>query len=554
MTSFDSVPEVLDDLRSGKPVVVVDDQDRENEGDLICAAQFATSEVISFLVRHSSGYLCVAMPGEAADRLDLPPMVTSNEDPRGTAYTVTADARTGVGTGISARDRARTARVLADPGSQATDLTRPGHVVPLRARRGGVLERRGHTESAVDLMTLAGMRPAGVLAEVVSELDPTGMARLPELQKFAREHDLRIISVDDIVRYRRERVVQRVTRSRLPVCDAPFDVLGYRDVTGVEQIALVLGELEGAEDVLVRVHSECFTGDVLGSMRCDCGPQLQDALAAIVAAGRGVVVYVRGHEGRGIGLLRKLETYRLQDRGCDTVDANLALGLPVDARDYAAPAAILHDLGIRSIRLLSGNPAKLRALREHGVAVERMTPPPARVTKYNQAYLETKRARLGHRFPGVQDPPEAVIGIVEHGDARGRVLGFPTANLSLEIDECELADGVYGGLAWVHGDEPGDATAYVAAISVGTNPTFAGVEQRFEVHLLDFDRDIYGRELMVVPRAFLRPMLAFDSAGALVNQIRGDLDEIRALARDWQPRTGATSEAAAQSARSSSRR
>lgn len=539
MEPIDSVVDALTDLREGKPILVVDDEDRENEGDLICAAQFATPEWISFLVRYSSGYLCVAVPNEVADRLQLPPMVQCSEDPRGTAYTVTVDASAGVGTGISARDRARTAQVLADPASRASDLIRPGHVVPLRAKPGGVLERRGHTEAAVDLTLLAGLHPAGVLCEVVSEEDPTRMARLPELRGFAQAHGIRVIQVNDVVRYRQARVVRRVTRSKLPVSNAPFEIVGYRDLDGIEQIAVVLGDVDGAENVLVRVHSECFTGDVLGSQRCDCGTQLDDALGAVAAVGRGVVVYVRGHEGRGVGLLAKLEAYRLQDEGCDTVEANVRLGLPVDARDYVGAAAILRDLGVRSVRLLSGNPAKQRGLRNQGIIVEKIIPPPARVNQHNWGYLETKHSRMGHRFPNVEEAPSTVIGTVESGDARGQVLGFPTANLRLDVDECHLADGVYGGLAWLR-ENAESGPVHIAAISVGTNPTFDGVEQRFEVHLLDFQENIYGRELVVAPRAFIRPTLAFDSVGALAAQIQGDLDEIRGLACGWETQQEST--------------
>lgn len=528
MRPFDSIEDVLDELRAGKPVLVVDDEARENEGDLICAAELATPETMAFLVRYSSGYVCVALSGLKADRLDLRPMVQNNQDPRGTAYAVTVDAVEGIGTGISARDRAHTARVLADPSTTAWDLSRPGHVVPLRARAGGVLERPGHTESAVDLMRLAGLRPAGVLCEVVSEQDRTGMARLPELREFANVHGLRIIRVADVVRYRLRHLVERGARSKLPVCDLPFEVIGYHSVDGYEQVALVLGDVAGTEQVPVRVHSECFTGDVLGSMRCDCGPQLQDALNAIAEAGRGVLIYLRGQEGRGIGLIQKLRAYELQDAGCDTVDANLKLGLPVDARSYTTAAAILHDLDVGSVELFTSNPEKSQALRENGIDVVQTTALPIRINPHNRGYLETKRQRLGHRLPG----PSVAIGVVEHGDARGRTLGFPTANLRLSLDECGLADGVYGGLAWIH-DERFAGRAFVAAISIGTNPTFAGVEQRFEVHLLDFQGDLYGVEITIAPRSFIRPTLEFDSAPALVAQIQGDLDEIRALAKEW---------------------
>jgi 3,4-dihydroxy 2-butanone 4-phosphate synthase/GTP cyclohydrolase II len=529
---FDRIEDALADLARGKPVVVVDDEDRENEGDLVFPAQFATPKLVAFTVRHTSGYLCVALTGPDADRLGLPPMVAQNEDPRQTAYTVTVDARQGISTGISARDRAHTIKLLAEQTTAPADLSRPGHVVPLRARAGGVLERAGHTEAAVDLMKLAGLRPAGLLCEIVSEHDATGMARLPELTEFATRYDLRLISIAELARYRRERQLERVVETRLPLRAGEFRAVGYRDdVDGREHVALVLGDVAGA-DVLVRVHSECLTGDVFGSLRCDCGPQLTDALAAIGAEGRGVVVYLRGHEGRGIGLLDKLRAYGLQDSGADTVDANLELGLPVDARDYAIAAKILRDLEVGSARLLTGNPAKAQSLREHGIPVGELVPLPVRVTKHNRRYLETKVERLGHELALRRTSDRAVIGTVVHGDARGRELGFPTANLEIEVDGAALGDGVYGGLARVL-DDPADETCCVAAISVGTNPTFPGGGQRFEVHLLDFAGDLYGRRLEVVPLSFVRPTLAFDSVAALVAQIEGDVWEIRRIAVGW---------------------
>jgi len=394
---FASIEEAVKDIAAGKAVVVVDDEDRENEGDLIFAAQMATPELVAFMVRHSSGFICVPMAEEEADRLELPPMYYTNQDKRGTAYTVTVDARAGVSTGISAADRAHTIRLLADAQTQPTDLARPGHVVPLRARAGGVLRRPGHTEAAVDLAVMAGLRPAAVLCELVN--DDGTMKRLPDLRAFAAEHGLSLISIADLIAYRRshERQVERVADTRLPTEYGTFRAVGYRALTdGSDHVALVYGDLGDGEDVLVRVHSECLTGDVLGSLRCDCGPQLRASLKRVVAEGRGVVLYMRGHEGRGIGLMHKLQAYQLQDSGRDTVDANLELGLPADARDYGTGAQVLTDLGIRSMRLLTNNPAKYEALEGYGLAVIGREPLPVRPHPENVRYLRTKRDRMGH--------------------------------------------------------------------------------------------------------------------------------------------------------------
>ncbi len=403
-SGLDTIERAVADIAAGKAVVVVDDEDRENEGDLIFAAELATPELVAFMVRYTSGYICVPMVESDCDRLDLPPMFHTNQDKRGTAYTVTVDAREGVTTGISATDRARTIRLLAAADTSPIDFTRPGHVVPLRAREGGVLRRTGHTEAAVDLARMAGLRPAGVLCELVSQKDEGDMARLEECKSFASEHGLAIISIADMVAHRRrsESQVQRVAEARIPTRHGEFRAVGYDSVLdGIEHIALVRGEIGDGKDVLVRVHSECLTGDVFGSRRCDCGPQLDAALAAVAEAERGVVLYVRGHEGRGIGLMHKLQAYQLQDGGSDTVDANLELGLPADARDYGTGAQILADLGVRSMRLLSNNPDKRAGLEGYGLEIVGRVALPTLATPENLRYLKTKRDRMGHDLPGL---------------------------------------------------------------------------------------------------------------------------------------------------------
>ncbi|MCY1142323.1 bifunctional 3,4-dihydroxy-2-butanone-4-phosphate synthase/GTP cyclohydrolase II [Actinoplanes sp. Pm04-4] len=399
MSEFAEVERAIADIAAGKAVIVVDNEDRENEGDLIFAAEKATPELVAFMVRYTSGYICVPITEDEADRLDLPPMFHTNQDARGTAYAVTVDAREGVATGISAADRARTIRLLSSPETQPTDLSRPGHVVPLRAKAGGVLRRPGHTEAAIDLSVLAGLRPAGVLCEMVN--DDGTMQRRPDLEKFAAEHDLALISITDLIAYRRHRETQieRVVETRLPTEHGVFTAVGYRALTDDgEHVALVHGDLGDGEDVLVRVHSECLTGDVFGSQRCDCGPQLDAALQRVAEAGRGVVLYMRGHEGRGIGLLHKLQAYQLQDKGFDTVDANLELGLPADARDYGIGAQILYELGVRSMRLLTNNPAKRAGLEGYGLTVLGREALPVRLHPENVHYLRTKRDRMGHLF------------------------------------------------------------------------------------------------------------------------------------------------------------
>ncbi len=401
---LDSIGRAVADIAAGKAVVVVDDEDRENEGDLIFAAELATPELMAFMIRWSSGYVCAPMTEADLDRLELPLMVSSNQERMRTAYTVTVDAREGVTTGISAGDRAHTVRVLADPTTGPYDLTRPGHVNPLRALDGGVLRRAGHTEAAVDLCRLAGLRPVGVICEVVSQKDDHGMARLEELKIFADEHGLALVSIADLIAWRRrtEKQVERIAAARIPTKHGEFKAVGFRSVLDhTEHIALVKGEIGDGQDVLVRVHSECLTGDVFASHRCDCGPQLDAALAAVNAAGRGVVLYVRGHEGRGIGLMHKLQAYQLQDDGSDTVDANLELGLPSDARDYGTGAQILVDLGVRSMRLLSNNPTKRAGLEGYGLEIVGRVPLPVHANPENLRYLRTKRDRMGHELPGL---------------------------------------------------------------------------------------------------------------------------------------------------------
>ncbi|HEY3594070.1 MAG TPA: bifunctional 3,4-dihydroxy-2-butanone-4-phosphate synthase/GTP cyclohydrolase II [Polyangiaceae bacterium] len=389
------VDEAIRIFAEGKIVVVADDADRENEGDLLFAAEKATTETVAFVVRHTSGVLCVAVPGARCDALCLPPMVPQGGDAQGTAFTVSVDLRRGITTGISASDRAATIRALAS-GATAADFVRPGHVFPLRAQEGGVLARRGHTEAASDLARLAGLSPVGALSELVH--DDGTMMRLPALEQFARTHGLPLIHIDDLVAYRRrhESIVERVAEARLPTRFGPFMAHVFRDLDGREHVALVHGSVNGAQDVLVRVHSECLTGDLFGSERCDCGAQLQAALQRVAEAGRGVIVYLRGHEGRGIGLVNKLHAYRLQDEGRDTVQANLDLGLPIDSRRYDVGAQILTSLGVTTIRLMSNNPAKFAALEGYCLRVVERVPLVIPVNSENAEYLCTKQAKLGH--------------------------------------------------------------------------------------------------------------------------------------------------------------
>jgi 3,4-dihydroxy 2-butanone 4-phosphate synthase/GTP cyclohydrolase II len=382
----------------GEVIIVTDDEDRENEGDLIMAAEAVTREAVAFFLEHTSGVICTPLPGERLDELELPPMVADNREGHRTAFTVSVDLAAGITTGISAADRALTIRALADPHAVAPDFVRPGHIFPLRSRPGGVLERPGHTEAGVDLARLAGLQPAGILSEVVTR-DRGAMARGPELEALARAHGLPMISIAELVRHRlsSERLVHKIADAPVPTLHGTFTCQAWRSaIDGVDHIALVRGDVSGDEPVLVRVHSECLTGDVFGSRRCDCGSQLADALDAIDEAGRGVLVYLRGHEGRGIGIASKLDAYRLQDTGHDTVDANLHLGLPVDGRDYGTGAQILAALGVDRVRLITNNPAKCEELGACGIEVAERVALPIRPTPENITYLETKRRRMGH--------------------------------------------------------------------------------------------------------------------------------------------------------------
>jgi 3,4-dihydroxy 2-butanone 4-phosphate synthase/GTP cyclohydrolase II len=402
---FAPIEDAVAAVGRGEIVVVVDDEDRENEGDLIMAAEFATPEKIAFFVKHTSGLICAPLSNERADELDLPLMVAHNTESQRTAFTVTVDYQHGTTTGISAADRSRTIRSLIDPATRPDDLARPGHIAPLRAREGGVLKRAGHTEAAIDLARMAGLYPAGVLCEIVTD-DGLGMARLPELERFAGQHHLLLISIADLIRHRRQRekLVRRIAEARIPTAWGDFSCYAYQSVLDHEtHLAFVRGAPQGEDNVLVRVHSECLTGDVFGSLRCDCGNQLQAALAKIAEAGMGVVVYLRGHEGRGIGIAHKLRAYNLQDAGRDTVEANLELGLPADSREYGIGAQILVDLGITTMRLMTNNPAKRGGLEGFGLEIVERVPLMSKPNPENIAYLRTKQARMGHLLDGLDD-------------------------------------------------------------------------------------------------------------------------------------------------------
>ncbi len=400
---FAPIEKAVAAFAQGEIVVVVDDASRENEGDLIIAAEYATPERIAFFLSHTSGVICMPMLGERLDELELPPMVVDNTESNRTAFTVSVDARNVTTTGISAADRSATVQVLVDPDTRPADLARPGHVFPLRYRDGGVLKRSGHTEAAVDLARMAGLYPAGVLCEVVTE-DKAEMARLPELERFADTHGLLLISIADLIRYRRqsEKLVRRVAEARIPTQWGDFTCYVYESLLdGDQHLALVRGAVQGTENVLVRVHSECLTGDVFGSLRCDCGLQLAAAIERVAEQDMGVVVYLRGHEGRGIGIAHKLRAYTLQDEGHDTVDANLELGLPIDSREYGIGAQILVDLGITTMRLLTNNPAKYGGLEGYGLEIVERVSLQSAPNPENLRYLRTKQQRLGHLLEGL---------------------------------------------------------------------------------------------------------------------------------------------------------
>jgi 3,4-dihydroxy 2-butanone 4-phosphate synthase / GTP cyclohydrolase II len=395
-SAFSTIEEAIEDIRAGRMVVVCDDEDRENEGDLVLAAQFATPETINFMAKHARGLICLALTPERCDELGLDLMAAKNEDPLKTAFTVSIDAREGTTTGISAAERAHTVQVAIAQSTRPSDLIHGGHVFPLKSKAGGVLERVGHTEASVDLARLAGLSPAGVICEIQN--DDGSMARVPDLIGYVREHGLKIITIADLVAYRRrhDKLIERVVETKLPTAYGEFNAVGYRSLVDQKHhVAMVKGDVAGQEDVLVRVHSECLTGDVFHSLRCDCGEQLESALAQIEREGRGVLLYL-AQEGRGIGLLNKLRAYKLQDEGYDTVDANLRLGLPVDLRDYGIGAQILSDLGLTSIRILTNNPKKIRGMEGYGLSVSEQVPIVHAPNPHNERYLAAKRDRLGH--------------------------------------------------------------------------------------------------------------------------------------------------------------
>ena len=397
---FAKIEDAIAAIGRGEIVVVVDDEDRENEGDLIMAAEFATPEAIAFFLRHTSGVICATLTSERARELDLDPMVQQNTESQRTAFLVTVDYRHGTTTGISANDRAATIRALVDPTTKASDLLRPGHIFPLEAREGGVLKRAGHTEASIDLARMAGCYPAGVLCEIVTE-QKDDMARLVDLERFCEQHDLHLISIADLIRYRRktEKLVRRVGTAIMPTPWGDFTCIAFESNLDHEQhVAFVYGDIADTDGLLVRVHSECLTGDVFGSLRCDCGPQLHEAMRLIAEEGTGVVVYLRGHEGRGIGIGHKIQAYALQDEGLDTIEANLQLGKPADSREYGIGAQILVDLGVTTMRLLTNNPAKRGGIEGFGLEIVGRVPLVIESNPHNERYLATKRERMGHLF------------------------------------------------------------------------------------------------------------------------------------------------------------
>jgi 3,4-dihydroxy 2-butanone 4-phosphate synthase/GTP cyclohydrolase II len=414
-TPFATIEEAIDDIRRGKMVVVCDDENRENEGDLTLAAQFATPEAINFMAKEGRGLICLALTPERCDELGLNLMAAKNEAPLQTAFTVSVEAREGVTTGISAADRAHTVQVAIDPGSTPESLVQPGHVFPLKSKDGGVLERAGQTEAAVDLARLAGLNPAGLICEIMN--DDGTMARVPDLIPYCERHGLKMITVADLIAYRRrtEQLVERVVATKLPTAFGEFTAVGYRSrLDDKHHVAMVKGDVAGAEDVVVRVHSECLTGDVFHSLRCDCGEQLEAAMAMIEREGQGVLLYL-SQEGRGIGLLNKLRAYRLQEDGLDTVDANLKLGLPADLRDYGIGAQILVDLGLTSIRILTNNPKKIHGLEGYGLSVSEQLPIQSVPNPHNEEYLRAKREKMGHVLHHQGLPLDEELLHDEHG-------------------------------------------------------------------------------------------------------------------------------------------
>ncbi len=392
-----TIEEAIEALANGRFVIVADDENRENEGDLILAAEKATPQALAFMIRYTTGILCLSMQGDRLDELQLPQMVAENTDRKQTAFTVSVDSRSNITTGVSAADRAQTILTLLNPHTRPEDLARPGHIFPLRYKEGGVLKRAGHTEAAIDLAKMARCYPAGVLGELMN--DDGTMMRLPDLKKFAAQHDIPLITVADIVRYRRrrEKLVVRVSQARLPTDYGDFNAFVFESkLDGMQHMALVKGEVNGQANVLVRVHSECLTSDVFGSQRCDCGAQLACAMQRIAEEGQGVIVYLRGHEGRGIGLGHKLRAYQLQDQGRDTVEANIELGLPIDSREYGIGAQILADLGLSTIRLMTNNPAKYGGLAGYDLSIVERIPLISSPTVENQRYLQTKKDKMGH--------------------------------------------------------------------------------------------------------------------------------------------------------------
>jgi len=393
---FNTVEEIIQDIRMGKMVIIVDDEDRENEGDLVAAAQFVTPEIINFMMKHGRGLICVPMDPKLTEKLNLYLMTDDSDEKFGTWFTISVDAKEGVTTGISAHDRSTTIRKLSSVSTKPEDFVRPGHVFPLKARKGGVLVRRGHTEAAVDLMTIAGIYPVGVICEIAK--DDGTMARLPDLIEFAKKFSLKIGTIDDIVKYRykNEKVIERVSEAFLPSKYGTFNIVVYKELfSDKEDVVILKGDVKNKENILVRIHSECFTGDILGSLRCDCGSQLSTALEMIEKEGEGALIYLR-QEGRGIGLGNKVKAYKLQEEGVDTLEANLKLGLPADGRDYGVAAQIINDLGIKSIRLLTNNPRKIERLKIYGIQITQRVPLIVGINEYNKHYLETKAIKMGH--------------------------------------------------------------------------------------------------------------------------------------------------------------